>query len=372
MVGRMRDWYEIDNTHEVPSPTVLVYPDRIESNLRQMIKEAGDVSKLRPHVKTHKLPQIVRMKRELGINKFKTSTIAETEMVAVEGGEDVLLAYQPVGPNIGRLITLIQKFPQTHFSALVDCASVARSIANAATDAGVQVSLFVDLNVGMNRTGIAPGAEAQSLFELVAQTDSLRARGLHAYDGHLHDSDAEVLKTKMQAAFAPVWKLKESLEEAGHAVEKMVVSGTATSADMAKAYDVEVGAGTTVLWDQGQPGRCPEKRFLHAAVLLARVISHPTPDRICIDLGHKAVASEFQPPRVAFFGLESAKPVIHSEEHLVLQVDDPSVFPVGTPLYGIPYHVCPTMALHQSVWCAREGRASESWAVTARDRCLTI
>ena len=86
----MRHWYEIENADEIPSPTVLVYPDRIESNLQRMIEEAGDVSKLRPHVKTHKLPQIVRMKRGLGIRKFKTSTIAESEMVAAEGGEDVL------------------------------------------------------------------------------------------------------------------------------------------------------------------------------------------------------------------------------------------------------------------------------------------
>ena len=119
----MTQWYSIDNEDDVSSPALLIYPDRIQENLRRMIESAGDVSRLRPHVKTHKIPQIIAMKRNVGIDKFKTSTIAEAEMTASAGGKDVFLAFQPVGPNVRRFIELIKRFPSTHFSAMVDSAS---------------------------------------------------------------------------------------------------------------------------------------------------------------------------------------------------------------------------------------------------------
>ncbi|MEM9589544.1 MAG: alanine racemase, partial [Planctomycetota bacterium] len=92
------NWYEVTNAETLRSPSLLVYPDRVEQNLRRMILLAGDGQRLRPHVKTHKLPQIVKMKRQLGIDKLKAATLAEAEMTAAAGGQDVLLANQPVGP----------------------------------------------------------------------------------------------------------------------------------------------------------------------------------------------------------------------------------------------------------------------------------
>jgi len=368
----MRPWYVIENIDDIPSPAILVYPERIEANLRQMILDCGDVKKLRPHVKTHKLPQVIRMKLALGITKFKTSTIAEAEMAASEGAPDVLLAYQPVGPNIARLIRLIQTFPSTRFSCLLDCKSIVEKLSAAASVANVDVSVLVDLKVGMDRTGIEAGPAALELYRSISNSSHLVADGLHAYDGHLHDSDAGVLAAKVRDTFAPAWQLKHDIEASGLPSPRMVVSGTPTSAMMATDFDVEVGAGTTVLWDAGQPQACPEMKYVNAAVLISRVISHPTLNRICTDLGHKAVASEFEPPRVDFFGLESAVAITHSEEHLTLQVEHPEHYPVGTVLYGLPHHICPTMALHQAVWCVRDGQAVEAWPVTARVRCLTI
>ena len=126
----MSCWYKIDNELDVASPALLLYPDRIRENLRRMIALVGDVAKLRPHVKTHKLPQIIEMKLAHGISKFKTSTIAEAEMTASSGGKDVLLAYPLVGPNIRRFVALIQRFPATSFAALVDDQQVLYGIPN--------------------------------------------------------------------------------------------------------------------------------------------------------------------------------------------------------------------------------------------------
>ena len=368
----MTAWYEIENADEVPSPSLLIYPDRIVENLRRMITLAGDVTRLRPHVKTHKLPQVVELKRSLGIDKFKASTIAEAEMTAAAGGKDILLAYQPVGPNVRRLPELIKRFPDSHFSSLVDNPASLHRIADTAQNAGEIVDLYVDLNVGMNRTGIAPGSAAAELYRTLSCTRGVRAGGLHAYDGHLHEPDHATLVEQTKQTFEPVWQLRDQLLQEGLSVPNVIAAGTPTSGLLAQSGFAEVGAGTTVLWDFGQPEISPDLDFLNAAVLLARVISRPTPDRICIDLGHKAVASEMPAPRVRFFGLEDALPVMHSEEHLVLETPHADRFPVETVLYGIPRHICPTVALHQTVWCVREHRAVETWPVTARARCITI
>lgn len=368
----MTNWYEISNADEVASPTLLLYPDRIEANLRQLIKMAGDPARLRPHVKTHKLPQIIAIKRRLGIDKFKVSTIAEAEMTAEAGGRDILLAYPCIGPNVPRFVELMRRFPETRFATLVDNPASLADLAAAATAGGVTIELLIDLNVGMDRTGIRPGDEATELYRQLSQTPGIRAGGLHAYDGHLRNADYAALAQATEAAFAPVHRMIETLRSEGFEVPKIVAGGTPTSSLLVANAETEVGAGTPTLWDFGQPEISPDLDYLNAAVLLARVISRPAEDRICLDLGYKAVAAEMPQPRVRWFGLEEAPVVMQSEEHLVLQTPQADDFPVGRVMYGIPRHICPTVALYGEVWCVREGRAVERWPVVARARRLTI
>jgi D-serine deaminase-like pyridoxal phosphate-dependent protein len=366
----MDNWYRVENEDDVPSPALLVYPDRIAENLAAMVRWAG-AERLRPHVKTHKMPRVIEMKLQAGITRFKTSTIAEAEMTASAGGRDIMLAYQPVGPNICRLVTLADTFPEVHFSTLVDAPSIADALSSAVQAAGQTLDVYLDLNVGLNRTGIAP-EDAAELYHRVVSLPGLRAAGLHVYDGHIRETDEQRAREQVEAAFEPVWQLKSELESAGADVPAIVGCGTVTSKVMAQGHAMEVSAGTSVLWDAGAPGYAPPMEIKHAAVLLARVISRPTRESICVDLGHKAVASEMAPPRVRFFGYEDCEAIIHSEEHLVLRGRQAAEAAVGTVLYGIPTHICPTVALHEHAHCVRQGRAGELWPIPARARCLTI
>jgi len=366
------NWYTLSNADAIASPALLVYPDRIARNLQRMVAMAGDVSRLRPHVKTHKLPQVIALKRAAGIHKFKVSTIAEAEMTAAAGGEDILLAYQPVGPNVQRLVALMRRFPATRFATLVDDTANLARISAIATAEQVTIALYIDLNVGMNRTGIAPGEAAAALYRAMCQAPGVLASGLHAYDGHLHLPDQAELARAAELAFAPVWALREQLRAEGLPVPRVIASGTPTFALLAQHADVEVGAGTTVLWDFGQAQTCPDHHFLNAAMLLTRVISKPRADLLCFDLGHKAVASEMPHPRVRLLGLEDATATTHSEEHLVVQTARASDYRVGDVVYGIPRHICPTMALHSEVWAVHGGVADEIWPVVARARRITI
>lgn len=367
----MTDWYRIANADQVPSPAVLLYPDRIGENLQRMIRGAGGAERLRPHVKTHKLPQVVQMKLQAGITKFKTATIAEAEMTAAAGGRDVLLAYPLVGPNVRRFVELVQAYPQTQFSTLVDHARPISELGQAAVAAGVTISTFLDLEVGMQRTGIVPGPEAELRYHLLSKTPGLLPAGLHAYDGHLVNTDLAKLAADVQTAFAPVWTLRDRLRAQGLSVPKVLVAGTPTYPRFGGMDDVEVGCGTTVLWDVGQADACPDLDFVNAAVLLTRVISIPGPNRVCVDLGHKAVAAEMPQPRAKFLNLDVTAVIRHSEEHLVLETPRTDLQP-GDVLYALPRHICPTMALHQDVWIVREQRAVETWPVVARARRIHI
>lgn len=368
----MSDWFRLTNEEEVPSPALLIFPDRVEENIRRMIALAGGVERLRPHVKTHKLPQVLALELKNGLTKFKTATIAETEMCAVAGAPEVLLAYPTVGPNARRFAELVRTFPQTQFQTVVDNPGSLIELAAAAQAAGVEFEVLLDVNVGMNRTGIAPGERTFQLYQTLASTPGLRPGGLHAYDGHLHQRDRAQREVAVAATFSAFWALEERLRAAGLEVPRIVASGTPTLPLLARRPGVELGAGTTVLWDFGQAETCPDMDFLEAAVLLTRVISRPTTNRVTLDLGHKAVASEMPSPRVKLFGLENAAHVMHSEEHLVLETPRAANFPVGTVLYGIPRHVCPTVALHSEVFAVRNGRVEETWPVVGRARRLSI
>ena len=166
--------------------------------------------------------------------------------------------------------------------------------------------------------------------------------------------------------------LRRDLEAAGLAVPILVASGSPTFAIHARHHDRELSPGTTVLWDFGYGDKFPDLPFEPAAVLLTRVISQPGPGRLCLDLGHKAVAAENPPPRVRLLELPEAVPVMHSEEHLVIETPRAAEFTIGAALHGIPRHICPTVALQSEVWLVENGRATERWPIAARARQLTV
>src|SRR6185503_2150130 len=146
----MSNWFHVANLPDIPTPALLVYPDRIQDNIRRMIAIAGDVKALRPHMKTHKMPEVIRMQIEQGITRFKSATIAEAEMTAAAGAEDVLLGYQPVGPNVGRFLELAARFPSVRFSCTADNPGSVGDLSDAAARSSTRVEVLVDLDVGQH------------------------------------------------------------------------------------------------------------------------------------------------------------------------------------------------------------------------------
>ena len=364
--------YQVKNIDLIDSPALLVYPDLARENIQKTIEIAGNPERLRPHVKTHKMTEIARMHLEMGISKFKCATISEAEMLGIEGAEDVLLAYQPIGPKILRLINLIKKFPKTKFSAIVDDEEIAQDISDAAASHDVQIDLLLDLNFGMSRTGIATDGSSEKLYQLIQDLPNVNPGGLHAYDGHIRDTDFALRKERSDAGFEAVEALKSRLEDIGLPVPQVIAGGSPTFGVHALRDDVFLSPGTYIFWDAGYGSIVPEYPFTPAALVMMRVLSKPEKDLLCLDLGHKAIASENPHPRVKILGLEVEEFTGHSEEHLVLRSPQAKDFKVGDVLYGIPRHICPTVALHQEAVIIRNNEAVEQWRVVARDRRLTV
>ena len=361
-------WYKIKDIDELDSPALVVFPERVKHNVKLAIDMIGDVDRLRPHIKTNKSPDVTKLMLGAGITKFKCATIAEAEMLAQCNAPDVLLAYQPLGPKLTRFISLIKKYPSTKFSCLTDNITAASEQAVTFSAENITVPVYFDLNVGMNRTGISPDENAIALFNHCKTLKGVSVVGLHAYDGHIRDVDFEAKKQKCNEAFALVEKLNEKLK-----LPTIVMGGSPAFSVHCKRKDIECSPGTFVYWDKGYTDLCPEQKFLPAIVLVTRVISLPSPNKICADLGHKSVAAENEITRRVFFlNAEGLKPVGQSEEHLVLEANDHHSYKVGDIFYGLPYHVCPTVALYERVYTIENGNLTGEWKNVARDRKISL
>jgi D-serine deaminase-like pyridoxal phosphate-dependent protein len=368
----MRMWYSINNVTAIDTPALVVYPDRIIENIRILKQFISDVSYLRPHVKTHKSREVTALMLQEGITKFKCATIAEAEMLAEAGVKDILLAYQPVGPKIARFIALLHRYPSVHFSCLVDDAENATAIHNEAKKDNLNITVYLDLNVGMNRTGVSP-EHAYRLFEHLQTLSHLRLHGLHAYDGHIRDVDLSERTIRCHEAFHAVEQLHQKIASKHGITLEIVAGGTPTFPIHAKRNSVFCSPGTFVYWDKGYEMILPEQPFLFAALILCRVISKPTNDIICVDLGHKAIAAENSlQKRIYFLDHPHLEPIGQSEEHLTLRTTNDASFQVGDVLYGVPHHICPTVALHDRVAVVRHHVCEEYWENHARNRFIRL
>ncbi len=365
--------YFIRNKELIDSPVLIVFPEIVKENIRKMVSMADDVERLRPHIKTHKTAEGIQLMMDAGIKKFKCATIAEAELLGINKAPDVVFAYQPVGPKLDRFISIIKKFPDTIFACLVDNKESASAMSKAFSAAGLKIPVYIDLNVGMNRTGIVPGPAAIDLYEHMQTLDGIIPKGLHAYDGHQRNPDFEQRKLECDLGFEAVSEMQKALVEKGYPEPVIIAGGSPTFPIHVRRKKIECSPGTCIFWDKGYADICPEQPFEPAVILLTRVISLPAPNRVTLDLGHKSIAAENDILKRVFLPeAPELKAVSQSEEHLVMEVAPGHSFKPGDLFYGIPVHICPTIALYERLICIEEGNISGEWKVIARARKISI
>ncbi len=378
--------YIIKNPDDLPTPALVVYGDLVQHNIRKIGELAGGYGKLRPHIKTHKSSAILRLQMAAGIDKFKCATPKEAEMAAAAGVKDLVVAYPLIGPSARRVAELKARRPDLELAVLADNIEAVDGLCRAAVDADVELGVFVDLNSGMNRTGAPGPEEALGVAQRIADSPGLRFDGLHFYDGHIHDQDEEARRQKADASVARALAAKALIEKHGLPVKKLVTSGSPTFEINVRRPEIdEVSPGTWILWDRNYSEGLPD-RFRCAALVVARVISRPTPRTVTVDAGNKSISTDVieVPHRDGFSEEEvsslllngharclnwpDARFLTRNEEHLVIQLPDGAEQPgIGTLVYLLPQHICSTVNMWDEMRVVDgEGRVCDTWPIDAR------
>jgi D-serine deaminase-like pyridoxal phosphate-dependent protein len=368
------NWWKIKSDILIDTPFLAVYEDRIRFNLERLIRSvSGDTQKLRPHIKTHKIGEILELFKIYNIKKIKCATIAEAELASIHEIPDVLLAYQPVGIKKERWISLLQKYPDNYFSAIVDNLESAKALNETAKENNLKLNVYLDLNTGMNRTGFSILQDWTALIDKIVKLKNLHFEGIHIYDGHLKGTVEERTNTASNSFY----EIKEKAEAIGQKLGyelKIVAGGSNTFPFYAAQENVECSPGTFVFWDFNYQSNLPEQNFKPALVIVGTIISKPTNSTLCIDIGYKAVSSENPiDKRLVILNDENLIPTAHSEEHLILENQGKNEYKIGDTIYALPYHVCPTCALYDAVQVVNKGhQICDQWKVAARSREISI
>ena len=366
--------YEITGAENIPTPALVYYLDLIKANTKETIRIAGSEERLWPHVKTHKSIDMTKLLLNMGIHRFKCATIPECEMVAMAGATDAVLAYPVIGPNIYRLISLINTYPKCAFYAIGDDYDAIKALSDAAIANDVRIRFLLDVNMGMNRTGVKL-EEAESLARKAAAMPGIDFRGMHCYDGNHNDSDFQKRLQETKKTDNLVNTIKTLLESDGIDCSVMIMGGTPSFPCHSILTSYYLSPGTCFVYDGGYRNNLPDINMTPAGILMTRVISHPADGMFTIDLGYKGIASDPAGARGTIVGLDDAEIVFQSEEHWVFRMkkgkedERPTI---GTILYVIPTHICPTSALYSDILIAEDGKITARWPVTARNRKMNI
>ncbi|HXG63973.1 MAG TPA: alanine racemase [Blastocatellia bacterium] len=365
------DSYRIAEIEQVLTPALAIYPELVDANIDTTIRLlGGDANRWRPHVKTAKLAYIMRRFVERGVYNFKCSTTLELATVCEAGAKDVLMAYPAVGANARRVRELAGEFSAARISALVENAEQVKPWA------GGNVGLFIDVNPGMDRTGIGQDrvSEIVQLVDAI-QSSGLEFRGLHYYDGHLSKYDLPEREAAAHRGYDRLMAIVAAIEAAGIRVPEVITAGT-PAFPCSLSYRAFVDApflhraspGTVVYCDATSLAQLPpEYGYRPAAVVVSTVVSRPTPQRITCDAGHKTVSADAGVPTCAVLGRPDLAPARPSEEHL--PIDGAADLPeIGEALYLVPRHVCPTVNNFDYALIVMGGEIVETERVTARGR----
>jgi D-serine deaminase-like pyridoxal phosphate-dependent protein len=361
-----------DPVAAIDTPALVLDLDAFERNLRRMAQAlAGTGVRLRAHAKSHKCPEIARRQMAHGAVGICCQKVGEAAVFVDAGIPDVLVTNQVVGEaKVRRLAELARR---ARIGVLADHPEQVRAYAAAARAAGVELDVYVEVDVGAGRCGVAPGEEAVRLALQIADSAPLRFAGLQCYHGpaqHLRKPG------ERQAAIASATALARATRDAilarGIAVPRITGAGTGTFVHERDSgvFD-ELQAGSYVFLDAdygANEAGAGDIAFEHALFVRTAVLSHATPTRAVVDAGLKASSVDSGLPRVwQRPGLRYAKA---ADEHGTLAVDQGTSVALGEALLLVPGHCDPTVNLYDELVCIRGDLVEAVWPIAARGALL--
>lgn len=352
---------------DLDTPALLLDLDAFDRNARTMSERIRGAGKQwRPHAKAFKSPAIAHALLRAGAFGVTVAKVSEAEVMAAGGITDILIAHLVVGPRKAARLAALQR--QADVKATVDHAEQVPALAAAARAAGTTVGLLVDVNLGMDRTGVGSVAEAVTLARRVADTPGLRLDGVMGYEGHTLMIPDPV--EKLQAIEAAIGRLNEAaaaVRAAGLPCPIVSAGGTGSyqyTADLDGPTELQSGGG--VFACRYYTEVCQVRGHVPSVAVRATVVSRPAPDRAILDAGKKSMSDHRTPPVLADY---PDSPIVGlSAEHAAVRVapDDDSRLPIGQAVAVVPGYSDLTFVLHDRVLGHRRGRVESCWALWGR------
>jgi D-serine deaminase-like pyridoxal phosphate-dependent protein len=348
---------------EIPTPALIVDVPAMQRNIARMAEYfANRPCKLRPHFKAHKTPEIARRQLAAGsCTGITCATVAEAEAVSAVC-HDILIANEIIGGDTCERVALLSRHHR--ITIAVDSAEGVREMAKAADRAGVSVGVLVDLNVGQDRCGVAPGPDAVALARAVVDAPALRLRGLMGYEGHLqgiHNRASREAETRR--SMNQLVQTAHLFRDAGLPSEVVSGGGTGTfdiSGNLDGMTEIQAGSYALMDTDYGKLGL----PFEYASYVMGTVLSRPTPERCVADCGHKSCTKDHGLPDVR--DLNGARVTALNDEHAVLSLPATSTIKIGDRIFLIPSHTDPTLNLHDVLYAVEGDVVLDLWPVAGR------
>ncbi|HUY00346.1 MAG TPA: DSD1 family PLP-dependent enzyme [Candidatus Deferrimicrobium sp.] len=350
--------------NEISTPALIVDYDILYKNIKYMAHFAEKSKiKLRPHVKTHKCPLIAHMQLEAGAQGICVAKISEAEVFAASGIKDILITNEIISPKkIQRLLNLNR---YTKIMVCVDSKKNIEDLERFANKLNQKLEILIDLNVGLNRTGVAPGEPTLTLAKLIAQSPHLKLHGLQVYEGHLtYIKDFSQKEAQTHTCMKQAIETKELLLTNGIECETITAGGSGTYMITGKFPGItEIQPGTYVFNDHHIHSVVPELEI--ALTVLTTINNKPTKEIITLDMGSKSISNDMGNPLFKGYGTK-IKIMALTEEHCQCTYSPKLDFNIGDKLEAIPAHVCPTVNLYDFFYVIKNGELIGKWQISAR------
>lgn len=358
---------------EVETPALVVSEEILHNNISRMAAFAKSVGvQLRPHIKTHKTPQITRLQIAAGAIGITCAKVGEAEVMVHEAGvQDVLIAYPTFGASkFERLVALMEK---ARIIQAIDSLAAAQMLSRTMSKFDVHMDVAIEVNTGQNRSGIMYGEETVGLAKQIARLPNLHLVGIMTHEGHANSAPPDQTEAIATKAGKDMVATAEAIRAEGIELPMVSVGSTPAAFYTPRVQGVtEARPGTYVFNDNSalQYGLFGVEDM--AARFIATVVSRPAEDRAILDTGSKSLAmdpSKSHKGHGYIVGHPDAIIVKLSEEHGVVELPvGESGFNVGDRVEVVPNHICPTVNLMDELLIARDGQIVDTWKIAARGK----
>jgi D-serine deaminase-like pyridoxal phosphate-dependent protein len=358
----------------IDTPQLVIDLEVVRRNINRAagVAQAAGVN-LRPHTKTHKMPQLTRLQLDAGAVGIQVAKLGEAEVMAAAGATDILVGYPIVGRSkLERLLALARRASVT---VSLDSFDVAKAISDAVGRSTTQLRVLVEIDTGLARVGVAPGDDAIQLSERIADLTGVALAGLLTHEGHVYGQARSVdeMRSMTHEACRAVVDTARTLKARNlHADTVSVGSAGTFRFDVEVPGVTEVRPGTYVFNDCTQLALGSASLEDVAAALVTTVVSEPRRGEVVVDAGTKALSSDrllvADPPATFGSTPDGLGTVVRmSEEHAVVAFPPEETPNIGDRVVIVPNHICPVVNLFDRV-TVLDGDNIEEWSVAARGK----